>query len=477
MSRAGLVLLLAVCLLVAAPQPVGAEPPDREARIARLVADLDEFGTACQAAKLFKERNETYELLLRFAPDHPDARKWLKFKRTREGAWERPAGYKPPRNMKTVSAEIVASREAYGNRFADDTLAWIAAREPALTAALRATLLQEVALVAPHRADVRELHGEVQTAEGPWILRESLKAATRRGALKQAAADALADAPAAREDRPNRTENATRIAWKTILQGARVRVVGTVEAAEASRAHGIATAAFPLFEAAYGNPVPEMPNYVFMLVCTDTERDTLLESHPASTAEFRAFAKNLASGWFPKTTTAYARSAEAARRLEWVGRQTMGSLLRRRFSVRTAQGWAFEGFGLYLGHLLTGERQTFYVRRTQYDGSTDRDGDLWEKLTAEGADWRALGRTLLAGPRAPDLRLLLGKEVNQMDTEDLLASFLLAAYILEGRPEQVAAVLEAVGAGKRADEIVEGALGLDMASLELRLRRWLDETK
>jgi len=473
-------LLLLIVLACAAPalsSRAAAGEEDHDTRIATLISDLEAHARWCQKRKLFRARNETYAVLLSFAPDHAKARKWLKYRRTKEGRWARPANYKPPRNFKAPSAALGARREALGNRFADSTYAWLRDHAKDVSAAMRARLVREMTLAAPHRADIRKANGEVLTAEGRWLLKESIAGPRRQKALRDATARALASMATPEEARPTRAENATQLAWKAIVQGPRVRLLGTVPLADVRSAHRVASASFPVFEAVYGGDAPAIKKLTIMLITSDEERATLLKNHPASTKAFRSFAATLASGWFPKSATLYARSRVQAKRVEWCARQPLSSMLRRRFGVRTKHGWAFEGFGLYVSHLLSGQRRTFYVRRTQYGDTSERDGDLWDKLTEDRADWREHARTLLASERAPDLRLLLGKPVNTMNTEDMLISYVLAAFILEGRSTQAAPLLEAIGKGKPADEALRLGLGLDIEGLGFRLRRWLAETK
>jgi hypothetical protein len=475
--RAALLLFLLLPAFGVLLRPAQAEASEHETRVAALVTALEAHAAWCQKGKLFLARNETYALLLTFAPEHAKARKWLKYKRAKDGTWTRSPRYKPPRNMKAVGAEVSRRQQALGDRFADETLAWLRGHSADVSTSARARLNREMARAAPHRTEVREANGEVLTAEGTWLLQESVRAPRERAALRAATDRALARLPRAKEVRPTRSENATQLPWKAILQGPRVRVLGTVPLAELTEAYALASAAFPVFETVYGGEAPDVPGLTIMLITSDDERATLLKNHPSATKAFRSFAASLASGWFPKTTSLYARSSDRAKRLEWCARQPLAALLRRQFRVRTKHGWAFEGFGLYVSHLLSGQRRTFYVRRTQYGDGTDRDGDLWARLTEDGADWRAHARSLLASDRAPDLRLLLGKEVNGMNTEDMLTSYVLAAFILEGHPDRAAPLLEAIGAGKPVDEALQIGLGLDVEGLGLRLRRWLDETK
>ena len=80
-------------------------------------------------------------------------------------------------------------------------------------------------------------------------------------------------------------------------------------------------------------------------------------------------------------------------------------------------------------------------------------------------------------PRAPDLRLLLGKKLNAMNTEDMLASFAICAFLIEGLPAETPKLLESLGRGKKPSVDVLTSAGLDPDTLGIKVRRWLEETR
>ena len=336
---------------------------------------------------------------------------------------------------------------------------------------------RQIVAVAPDHARARERLGHVQTAEGPWLLAESLTTPTRRAKLEARARAAIRDADPGRTSRPNRDENAAGVGWKTIVQGPRVRLAGTPPASEIVQAHALADATFGIFPDIYGAPAPKLPGLTLYLLARTEERTQLLKGHPRSTRAFREGSGTLSSAWLPKSNIVYALSGRKERRFEWSTRQPLAALLRSAYKIRSKQGWAFEGFGLYASHLLCGQRTTFYVRRTDYSEGGPTKGDLWERLKAVDADWRAEARTLYDQGTVPDLRLLLGKGVNTMTTEDLLLSYVLAAWLIEARPDRIPAILRDVAKAVPADRMVEQRLGLDVDGLSARLGRWLRETR
>jgi hypothetical protein len=478
-------LALAVCLLLLGRVPARAGP-DASAldeawagRVQRLVKDLEGVAARCGDAKLFRTRNDIYERILDFDPDHATARKWLRYRRDASGAWVRPGTYKPPRNMgKSGLKDALAALDAAGNALADDALALLSAGLAGTTKAARARIVREALRVAPDRRELRLANRETQTAEGGWILEETARAITRHKELVTGAARAVDEAPAPERARPTREENATLLRWNGILQGKHVRLMGTPNPAELERCERCAEACFGLWRSAFGSDAPPSPGFTMYVLRSGEERLQILKNHPDSNPEYAAYATARTSSWFPKTRRTWMMSPSASVRLEWCVRQALGWMLGAEFGVKGRVGWAFEGFGLYLSHLITGTRQTYFVQRTRYNGRKPvAKDDLWTRLRQPGADWRAEARTLLASGERPDLRLLLGKGVNTMTTEEMLYSYVLAAYCLEGHGERAGRLLHAVGKDRMTPgDALRKALDMDVDDLEARVARWLDET-
>ena len=143
------------------------------------------------------------------------------------------------------------------------------------------------------------------------------------------------------------------------------------------------------------------------------------------------------------------------------------------YGVSGQNGWAWEGMGLYLVYQLTGTRKTYFIDRQAYARTSQTT--LWPKLQDPQTDWLVEGRALLAGAAAPGLEFLLGRSVDTMRDEDLLVAYVLSAYLLEGRPDDVPRILRRIGAGEHPVRVFEDVMGFSVPVLEGRLRRWLDE--
>ncbi len=440
------------------------------------VAELEGLAEACHAAKLYGWRNETYERVLLLAGDHKRARTWLKYRRSADGHWKR-GSYKPPRNLKEPSDAQRVERRAVGERFAGKVLKLMASSSAPLPTARHQALLRLLVRFAPEREDLRKELGEVRARDGRWLLAESVSAATLRAVLAKRAKQTVSAQIAPATARPTAADNALRLGWSAIYQAPHVRLMGTVTKEELVLAVKCLEACYPVFDHVFGKKEEIPKPLVVYLLAASSDKAAILKHHPAADTAYRRWAAKLQSSWLPKTSSIWIFASDRDLRLEWCSRQIMGNRLWRRFGIRGTPGWAFEGCGLYLSHLIAGQRRTFFVRRTQYGKQGSRENDLWDRLRAKDANWREEARKLLASDEAPDLRLLLGKNLNAMNTEDMLAAFAVCAFLLEGRPRQLPSLLESVGRKKQDSIDVLTAAGLDPQTLEIKLRRWLAETR
>jgi len=472
---------LVLCACLAGPLTVSARADKAtfesawEALSADAARDYATLATWCHKGKLFGARNAAYDLVLRFAPDDVEARRRLQYRKAPDGTWTRHR-YKPPRNLRSAGSAYETRRAAMGKALVERGLALLAEHASSVLPPRRQAVLRILVYLAPEREDVRAALGEQRSADGTWRLAESLGARKRRDDLRKLATAVLRDLSAPSLSRPTRAENALHLDWTAIVQMPHARLLGTVPREEVIEGGKRFAACGPVFRGALGGTPRKITPLAIYVLASPADRTTLLASHPQAPDSYRTWAARLQSSWFPKTRDVWIQTAEKDLRLEWVSRQGMGTLLSSQLGLRGKPGWAFEGFGLYLSHLVAGQRQTFFVKRTKYGEKVTRKDDLWARLRDKRTDWRAEARTLLASPRAPDLRLLLGKRLSEMNTEDMLVSYVLAALLLEGRPKEVAGLLTKIGRGKRPSVDVLSAAGLDPETLGIKLRRWLDET-
>ncbi|MEM7516796.1 MAG: hypothetical protein AAF368_07715 [Planctomycetota bacterium] len=163
-------------------------------------------------------------------------------------------------------------------------------------------------------------------------------------------------------------------------------------------------------------------------------------------------------------------------RLEGAPRHGYALYLGDVFGIDTKQGWAFEGIGLYLTRLLTGTRSSWYVE--QEKGTRAGGKSSIDSMPEKEVNWMAEAHKLLTTGRPPDLGELMEKPINALGVKELVLSYALSAYFLEGHHEKLPQLLSAVGTRKvKPVPALSEVLGMDPVELRERLTRWLKERK
>ena len=165
---------------------------------------------------------------------------------------------------------------------------------------------------------------------------------------------------------------------------------------------------------------------------------------------------------------------EEERRLDGLVRQALAWLLVESYGVSPESGWALEGFGLYLCRELIGTRLTWFVKPSENTVASE-DNALRARLLDTRTNWMNEANKVLQGEHSPKLEFVLGKTVNNLTTEDLLYSYVLAAFLLEARPEVIPPLLRAIGGGATSQDALQKELGLDLPRIDGLVRRWLTE--
>jgi hypothetical protein len=520
--------LTGVLILVAAAVGARADVADMRARLAQAeasyVASLERVAKWCNGAKLFGRRDEVYEEILEFAPDHEKARKRLKYSRAPDGQWRPHPRYKRPRDWKpkllpAFEERLAEARAEYRDAtlyvchsattsrelsFAAETTIALLARMPgdaAVRKGLEHTLLthlrmlrqqdvpkelEEVtARLRTHLADdpdVRRAFGEVER-DGRWLLPATVRAVERRARILAAAKAALEGVPAVKTATPTQAESAAGGASRGVYVTRHMRVLGTTTTASLEAIARYGEAAGPLLEAVMGRPVKRAPTRTFF-VFTDLDHWTqFLEGYPDITPQVRAHAIQATGSGYPLTTTAYAclPVGTPARELDLCVDVTFQTLLNEAFSHwhvkerrwQVLPGWVRIGVSDYLTWRLTGKRILTTV------GGSDRYGtpepEAGERSPEEGTKWLEAAIEALERGRAPGTHLMLGKDLAAFDKDDALTSFGLANYLLEAHPQDAPRVLAEVGKGRNTAPVIQEVLQFSVEALHVELVRWLRE--
>jgi len=476
MRRTPALFVLALALLAAAPAARAGPTHPRLREVQKeLVGRLHELAQWCVAPKLFGERYDLYELILEMAPDDEVARKWNGYK---DG--------KPKKRPGNLSKSGVSALQVWQARIIDWYIPAVEAAmggtRPADIAAQRGAAIRLAVRLAPKNENYRKLNGEVpgkvKGSRTRWILVETARSRKRRPALRKAAQKAIKMVAKPEKVEPREKDKDSTVEWAHGFKGGKARIFGVTDADEIKQTLKNAEAAFPLFAKAFDvgdRGIRGLTLYSFDQVATG---NAYLANQPDVSQQYLKFVHTLAALWIPKSTRVIIKTNQRDVRLEAGARQVMSALLQKECGISAKQGWAMEGFCLHLVWHITGTRLLNSVRQSQYGEKEEAIPDLSKRLKESGTDWMAEGRKLLQAKNAPDLRLVLGKTVNVLTPEDILYGYVLSVYLLEGHVDKLADLLRSIAAVTDADfDAPFGEhLGMDVATVEARVRRWAEET-
>jgi len=451
---------------------------------AELVAAFEELAGFCQREKLFLQRDRLFESILVIDEDHAEARKTLGYRRS-DGAWTRGDYHRPKdRGGDEALAELARKRKEHASAFAERLAPLLAGRG----LEEREREVRFYFLLDREDAGLNGLTGRVRDAAGNWRDERELAAEERRAVLRAAAADALAKTPELEPWTVEPPVDGLGLAWAAGFRTERVRVAGTGSPSEVRRATEVAHAIDDFLPVllppgpaeTFGrgailrerrtNPHPMYRRFVVYLLAECGDVPALLAGWPELSTQARELYPSLSTAFLDENNSFGVWVEDEAERLDALTRQLVGAYLRDRFGLSTQQGWVWEGFGIYLTHLLIGTRRTFFVRPSEYVAGADVS--LEERLLRPDADWIGELLAVAADGRRPRLSYLLGKDVNSMDVRDLLLAHALAAYLLEERHERIPRVLGRLGEGRGSKVVLEEELGKALPALEEELYAW-----
>ncbi len=420
----------------------------RAIAVVELVGDLEDLAAWCHAERLFAERDEVLGSVLHFRPDHEEARRRLKFRRTREG-WRASSSYRKPRSRATEDqrAELEQRRARIARAFSDVRslrieLEPIAARPDALD-----ELHADLVVIDPDCTAAREARGEVRDGRGDWVLAETATARARRPELAAEAHRLLSSEVEVRPSEVSESELDLGCPG-TAFDTTHVRVVGGVSPRELETLARHAEAAVRLLlEAANIRHFRPRP-FRILVAASAGQRRSFERSHEALLGRGPSFAR-FSNYWVPNTRDLVLADRTPEQRLQQVRRQAVALVLADRYGVLQSDTATFEALATYVTGLL-GEEDV---------------GSLPRSL-----------EHLLACSDPPTLAQLAAQSQSSglgADAEHLCRA--LGAFLLEGDPRRTRAVLGWLGKSHSLRDAVERSTHRDLAHLEARLWRWIRE--
>ena len=446
-----------------------------ENAVQKLLKDLEGFATWCGGSKLFLERDRAYESILIFDPDHYEAHKGLKHIQHRDGSWTVPDNLEPSKNYKpALLGKCGKKRSAVVGVFRDEVLGLFEKHADEVSLTDREAAYEAILRVDPEDKVVRGIRGEVKSGEA-WVLAETSNGKKRRTKMKSALTRASKKLPKSKRVDPREDETKLGIDWRTCVDNGSVRVLSMADRKEALQITKISHLARVLFLTAFSLDDEALTKgHTIYIVPDEMSKRAFIEKHPQLRNAAPDAGEKYLGMSLGKTHDAVRWDPMPEQLLDGATRHSISVFLEQAFRIQYEHGWAFEGLGLYLTRRLTGTRATFYV--DERDGKKADDKRAIDGLQ-KGDNWMSRSHELLTAENAPGVKRLFRLHTNEMELEDLMLSYALAAYVVEGHPDASSALLKRVSGTKNSAVAFKEVLGYDESELDARLARWLEERR
>ena len=447
----------------------------KEAR-AKLVVALEGHADWCHKNKCYLERNRTYERVIEYDKGHKKGRKFLGYSWDRKAEeWVRKRAYREPRAGKPANVlEAQGLRDKAFEGYRDSMLKAI--ESEGVSKAQVAGALAELVELMPNDESLRVRNGQVKvdSKDGKtiWVMEESKRAIAWRTKLRDRKKSLFTDCPAPEEGTTEGEEDDFGVKWQGNVENDRIRVLSTGSKGEAEAAARVCHVVWDYTRDLLDHDFE--PSYTALMLASSADKNRVIDNLGGLEPDQRKRLKKLGGTMMGGTIYTWAKSEDA--RVDSTSRFSMAMLMNRRFGINSKHGWAHEGIGMYITERLLGTRLTYFVRATEYAEGGDRN--LGRQLRDPDSNWMRLARKVLDKDKTPNIAFMLGRDVNTLTPEDLLVSYALAGFFLEGHePEVLVEILERVGQGENPAATMEDVLGYDIGTLSVRLRDWLGEIR
>lgn len=470
-------LFLVGCLLCALPLRSGTRESwseDYAAIKKEFVPKLAAFAEWCGSVRLNLERDRACEAVLHFDANHEGARKALKHVQQRDGTWVVPEKRPESKNQGNAMKECLKRRAELVAGWRDAIVALEGRYRTVLSPAERESLYADLLLVDPDDAGSRAVVGEVKRDE-EWVLAETVTAKERRAFLKETIRKATAEAPEPTPTEFKPLEQTLGIPWSAHIQVPGVRVLSSGSPDEARRIARMCSATAEVFRTLTGAEIGLPDGFTVYLMTAEDMRDKFLASWPGWSDEERARMKSWAGSGVPGDVHIARWDADEPRRLDGSVRHVLGLLTLLNFQYDHQRcAWAWEGLGLYLTRELVGTRYTWYS--TGPSTGDPESKELLGKLMMSDVNWMNECFQRAKRNKSVKAAALCERKIDQFGVDDVLTSYALAAYLVEGQGQHLRAVLTGIGT-EGAAKSLSGVLQMDLDQLDRRLLRWLGERK
>ena len=426
----------------------------------------------CHEKELFEERDHLWKAVIGIDTDNAEARQGLRYARNVDGSWKDPAP-RPAKNRNPAALEeLPAKRGEVVQPFRDALIGRFEADKVPNEA--RKQVLEEILSIDPDDELAHKLKGEARV-DGAWVLEETAAGKQRRAAIKAAVEAAKTSAAKPEPLSASDDDKVYTQAWKCGFQVGVLRILGTGEAAQCEKLAEGARSAAAAFQAALGAEANWIDGFTLYIVTGKAEKEPFISKIPDLSDEERQLMKRTIGGGIPGTWRVVLFEPDLARLVDCGVRHSVAHLLFRAFNLNTDKAWIFEGFGLYLTREACGTRLTWFA--TGGGAANEAKNSPRAKLAVKDANWMNTALQTLTKEGPPDLAKVFQEDLSKMTVDDVVVSYALAAYLIEGRSSCTAAFLKSIGEGTSTADAVQGTLGMSVPELQARLVQWLKERK
>jgi hypothetical protein len=434
----------------------------------QLVAGLEAVAEWCNTNRVQRERDAAYGVILSLVPEHARARAALRYTRDpKTQAW-RQIDYVQPRNRSVGHVpEARRRRREVQEPYRDAVLQAVEVEGEALSVRRREELLERLLDAMPEDEILRRKLGHIKH-EDRWLLPESVAGLRRRQELREGRV---------RGDELSRERSKPSLLGMT--PGARVRDLAawaTTDQWEGGAAVNMMQQAELMGRLALGRAPEDRLQLRALLMGSLAEARAFLARDPSVGTALLASMKDVSSVWTPGgLLVCYASGSE--QRDSAVMRQAGALVLNSLHQGDRPRGWIVEGIGQRLCWHGFGRHglSRFAFERAEAQGGDDVTGRA--RLPPVAVSWLAAAGAVLEEDPVPIVATLLTRPLDAMDVRDVLAAYALGAYLLEGRPDALASLVEASTSLDDSGAQVRQALGVDLATLAWRVRRWVREAE
>ena len=453
------------CVLACLQSAPGQTLEERwSAHVSATIAQGEQLASWCKEERLFQSWHATYAAILVLDPDHEEARKTLKYKRDKNGEWQRKSTREPRNRNEKALPEYERRKQAWYAQYVDGAHALYESSEAPEEAAARGRILAAILQVAPDDARARAALGEVRH-QGRWILAESGRALVRREKIHALARSAIEAIGSPKPLEIPASLKKSSLPFTHAAQHEALKVITTHPLEETRRATVLAGASWKFTAALFDLDTSALELQVYLLAGLEQAR-TLWREYEGPKFDLN----EKVSGDWVSATELVGWSDTPEKRFDGVTRQVIGRRFSSSFGIWIKNGWIFEGMGFYLAERICGTRLTWFASPDRYASNKP------SKARDLESQWMLLGLARLE-ERGPQILLhTMRRDIAAMTDDHVVVAYVLAAYFLEAHPKKVPKLLRASAKAKDRAQPVLDAVGMELEAFHAHLVRWLKET-